>query len=70
MDMQTAFVIFLIILAIFCGVAYYFLRKLDKKTKINTQKNLMVSFGRLMFQEMENIFVKDIGFGKLKRKNF
>ena len=33
MDIQTAFVIFLIILAIFCGVAYYFLRKLDIKNK-------------------------------------
>lgn len=70
MDIQTVFVIFLVILAIFCGVAYVFLRKLDKKIKINTRKNLMVSFGRLMFRGMENIFVKDIGFGKLKRKNF
>ncbi|WP_369352411.1 hypothetical protein [Staphylococcus epidermidis] len=33
MDIQTVFVIFLVILAIFCGVAYYFLRKLDIKNK-------------------------------------
>ncbi|WP_240187005.1 hypothetical protein [Staphylococcus aureus] len=70
MDIQMVFVIFLVILAIFCGVSYVFLRKLDKKIKINIRKNLMVSFGRLMFRGMENIFVKDIGFGKLKRKNF
>lgn len=64
MDIQTSFFIFLVILAIFCGVAYYFLRKLDKKTKINTQKNLMVIFSFIMYQKMESIFVRDIGFGK------
>lgn len=64
MDIQTVFVIFLVILVIFCGVAYYFLRKLDIKTKINTQKNLMVIFSFIMYRKMESIFVRDIGFGK------
>nr|WP_272107508.1 hypothetical protein [Staphylococcus sp. NRL 22/194] len=64
MDIQTTLAIILFGLSTMGLVVYYFLRKLDKKIKINIQKSLMVNSLCIMYHEMENIFVKDIGFGK------
>ncbi|WP_223197226.1 MULTISPECIES: hypothetical protein [unclassified Staphylococcus] len=70
MDINTMIIIFILVVFIVYGVAYYLLRKLDKKTKISIQKNLTVSYVQLISQVMENIFAKDIGSGKLKKENF
>lgn len=70
MDIQTVFVLFLVILAIFFGVAYYFLRKLDIKNKDKYPEKFDGKFWAINVPGDGEYLCKRYWFWQVEKKKF